>query len=68
MRYQELTVYDSYPVKGDLKLFKSISELPYFFGYKTEFFTFQNNPKDLDPSCKMDLDLLDCLGKVKLVL
>ena len=31
-------------------------------------FTFQNNPKDLDPSYKMDLDLLDCLGRVKLVL
>ena len=40
----------------------------YFFGYKTEFFvSFQNNPKDLDPSYKMDLDLWDCLGKVKLV-
>ena len=22
--------------------------IPYFFGYKTEFFSFQNNPKDLD--------------------
>ena len=43
-------------------------KLPYFFGYKTEFFSFQNNPKDLDPSCKMDLDLWDCLGRVKLVL
>ena len=32
------------------------------------FFFFQNNPKDLDPSCKMDLDLLDCLGRVNLVL
>ena len=42
--------------------------LPYFFGYKTEFFSFQNNPKDLDPSCKTDLDLWDCLGRVKLVL
>ena len=42
--------------------------VPYFFGYKTEFFPFQNNPKDLDPSCKMDLDLWDCLGRVKLVL
>ena len=31
-------------------------------------FSFQNNPKDLDPSCKMDLDLWDCLGRVKLVL
>ena len=27
-----------------------------------DFFSFQNNPKDLDPSCKMDLDLWDCLG------
>ena len=50
--------------------------VPYFFGYKMEFFSFQNNPKDLDPSCpkdldpsyKMDLDLWDCLGRVKLVL
>ena len=32
------------------------------------FFSFQNNPKDLDPSYKMDLDLSDCLGRVKLVL
>ena len=45
-----------------------LKDLPYFFGYKTEFFSFQNNPKDLDPSCKMDLDLWDCLGRVKLVL
>ena len=29
-------------------------------------FFFQNNPKDLDPSCKMDLDLRDCLGRVKI--
>ena len=42
--------------------------VPYFFGYKTEFFSFQNNPKDLDPSYKMDLDLWDCLGRDKLVL
>ena len=31
-------------------------------------FSFQNNPKNLDPSYKTDLDLRDCLGKVKLVL
>ena len=31
-------------------------------------FFFQNNPKDLDPSYKTDLDLLDCLGRVNLVL
>ena len=42
--------------------------IPYFFGYKMEFFSFQNNLKDLDPSCKTDLDLWDCLGRVKLVL
>ena len=29
-------------------------------------FSFQNNPKDLDPSCKMDLDLWDCLGMGKI--
>ena len=42
--------------------------VPYFFGYKTELFFFQNNLKDLDPSCKTDLDLLDCLGRVNLEL
>ena len=46
----------------------NVHSIPYFFGYKTEFFSFQNNPKDLDPSCKMDLDLWDCLGRVKLIL
>ena len=44
------------------------AELPYFFGYKTENFFFQNNPKNLDLSYKTDLDLWDCLGRVKLVL
>ena len=39
-----------------------------FFGCKTEFMSFQNNPKNLDPSYKTDLDLWDCLGRVKLVL
>ena len=32
------------------------------------FFSVQNNPKNLDPSYKMDLDFGDCLGTVKLVL
>ena len=31
----------------------------YSFGYKMEF-SFQSNPKNLDPSYKMDLDLRDC--------
>ena len=35
---------------------------------KWSFFPIQNNPKDLDPAYKMDLDLWDCLGWVKLVL
>ena len=35
---------------------------------RRSFFSFQNNPKDLDPSYKTDLDLLDYLGRVKLVL
>ena len=42
--------------------------IPYFFVYKMEFFSFQNNPKDLDLSYKTDLDLWDCLGRLKLVL
>ena len=36
---------------------------PYFFAYKREFL-FQNNPKNLDPFYKMDLDLWQCLGRV----
>ena len=47
--------------------FPNITYLSYFFGYKTEFFSFQNNPKNLDPSYKMDLDLWDCSGRIKLV-
>ena len=43
-----------------------VCTFPYFFDYKMEFFSFQNNPKDLDPSCKTDLDLWDCLGRVKI--
>ena len=40
--------------------------IPYFFGYKMKcFFSFQNSPKNLDLSYKTDLDLWDCLGKVK---
>ena len=42
--------------------------LPYFFGCKREFFFFQNSPKNPDLSYKMDLDLRDCLGRVRLVL
>ena len=34
-----------------------ISIIPYFLGYKTDFFPSKNDPKDLDPSYKTDLDL-----------
>ena len=44
------------------------SSILYFFGYKTEFLSFQNNPKNPDQFYKMALDLWDCLGRVKLVL
>ena len=41
--------------------------LPYFSAYKTVFFPFQNSPKYLDPSYKMDLDIWDCFRKGKLI-
>ena len=42
--------------------------VPYFLGYKTEFFfSFQNNPKNQDPSYKMDLVHWNCSGRVKLL-
>ena len=34
----------------------------------TEVLLFLNNPKDLYPSYKLDLDFWDCLGKVNLLL
>ena len=35
---------------------------------KDTYFSYQDNPKNPDPSCKKDLDLWDRLGKVNLVL
>ena len=46
----------------------TVCDIPYFFSYKMEFFSFQNNLKNLDPSFKTDLDLWDCFRRVKLVL
>ena len=45
-------------------------DLPYFFGYKTELFHFQNNRRNLDPYFKI-LDgsrSLGFLGRVQLIL
>ena len=39
-----------------------------FLRLEDRVFFFQNNPKNQDPSYKTDLDLLNCLGRVKLVL
>ena len=39
------------------KLKSLITDVQYFFGYKTVFFPFQNNPKNLDPSYKRSLGL-----------
>ena len=47
--------------------FSELTWLTLFLGYKKVFFPFQNTPKNLDLSNKTDLDLWDCLGKVKLV-
>ena len=42
--------------------------LPISLVIRQGFFPFQNNPKNLDPSCKTDLDLWDCLERVKFIL
>ena len=38
-----------------------------FFDYMMDLFSFQNNPKGLDLSYKTDLDLWNCLRRVKFV-
>ena len=43
-----------------------ISPLKFCYTVICNFFPFQNNPKDLDPSYKTDLDFWDCFGKEKL--
>ena len=53
---------------SQINMVREYFEIPYFSAYKTEAFPFQNNPKNLDPSYKMDLDLGDCLGRAKFVL
>ena len=49
---------------------KSLQSMHYriSLAIRQSFFSFQNNPKDLDQSCKTDLDLWDCFGRIKLVL
>ena len=65
-----MEILKSSSFQGDLHnvWFSSACYIPYYFAYKTEFFPFQNDPKNLDPSYKMDLDFWHCLARVKLVL
>ena len=48
----------------NMKCIGTALKVPYFFGYKSEFFSIRNNPNNLDPSYKTDLDLWDCLGRI----
>ena len=69
MQKKKITL--NYPKSAAMGFFPSdsitsVKQLPYFFGYKTDYFSFQNNPKDLDPSFKTDLDLWDCFRKGKI--
>ena len=65
-----LSFYAKRSAENNGYLFQVIlfTTIPYFFSYKTEFFSFRNNPENLDPSYKMDLDLWDCLERIKLIL
>ena len=42
--------------------------LPYFLVIRQSFSFLPKQSKNVDPSYKMDLDLWDCLGRVKLPL
>ena len=55
--HKTICVSDINKTRLTIKTAIEILSLPYFLGYKTDFFSFQNNPKDLDPSYKMNLDL-----------
>ena len=66
--YYEPAHLDLYCLQISLFLFLFCAlEVTYYFGYKMESFAFQNNPKYLDLSYEMDLDLWDCLGRVCLI-
>ena len=55
----------SCPVRGQVLL---VVKVKHYRISSVIIFSFQNNPKDLDPYCTMDPDLCDYLGRVKLVL
>ena len=63
--YLKLSLYCDHSLESQVHV---KGQIPCFCSYKTKFYSFQNNPKNLDPSCKMDRDFSDCSRKVKLVL
>ena len=50
-----------------LLLSKVLSKFNCISLFIRQFFSFQNNPKNLVPSYKMDLDLWDFFGRIKLI-
>ena len=50
-------LFSSKTIPNFLRRENTYHGLPYFSAYKTEAFPVQNNPKNLDPSHKTDLDL-----------
>ena len=53
----------SHPMLGKHLLLKKPNSLKSTV-IRWSFFSFQNNPQNLDPSCKMDLAFWDCLERV----
>ena len=45
----------------------NVYSVPYFFHYKLEFFSFQNNPKNLDPSYRSKPLELFRKGKTRII-
>ena len=77
-----MCMYINFNVVRSNPVYEAVSVVPSFWFFncivfkhyrnssviRRSFVFFQNNPKILDPSCKTDLDLWDCLGRVKLAL
>ena len=69
MKLLELTIVPSFDYHDTITIGETPIMIPYLSGYNNfaiiPILPFPNNPKDLDPSYKMDLDLCDCFGRKK---
>ena len=65
--YFILSLYRKWDFEDNFGITLMNVHIPYFFSYKMEFFSFQNNLKNLNLSDKTGLGLWDCLGRVKLL-